>query len=103
MGMISPAPAQIPGSVYLVIPDSPTAEEASARDGIVVTLLSLGHLSASVIEYSQYHGQSPSLWMGTAARFPALAAALTATGIPGLGTTIHNEEYQLYVDTTRIM
>lgn len=103
MGMISPAPAQIPGSIYLVTPDSPTAAETSARNAVITTLLVNGHINANPISYSQYTGQSPSLWMGTAARFPALATALTATGIPGLGATTHNEEYQLYVDTTRIL
>ncbi len=103
MGPLSYDPVCIAGTFYLVTPDNPTSEEILVRDEAVQRIGAKVYRVPIVISWSQYSGQTPALWMGTAARMPALVAALDSTEIAGLGAMPHGEEYQIYVSDDRIL
>ncbi len=103
MGLLSYDPVCITGTFYLVTPDAPTSEEMLVRDEAVERISAKVYRVPIVISWSQYTGQTPALWMGTAARMPALAAALDSTGIAGLGAMPREEEYHVYVSDDRML
>ncbi|MBI5059387.1 hypothetical protein HZB60_06355 [candidate division KSB1 bacterium] len=103
MGLISESPVFIPGSFYLVLPTNPTAEENWIKDALVTAIEQKTFRRPTVIYAHEADGQYPAIWLGTAARFPALAAALDSTEIDGLGQFTHAEEYQIYVSDNRIL
>jgi hypothetical protein len=103
MGYLTADPVLLAGTPFLVIPDNPTPAELTVRDEAVRLISARVNRSPQTLTASSYISQSPCIWMGTLSRFPALAAALAAQNIGGLGTTTHNEEYQLVVEDSRIL
>jgi hypothetical protein len=103
MGLLSGESVFMFGAPYLVIPDSPTPQEVMVWDEAVRLIQQKINRAPIVIYRSAYAGESPSIWMGTATRFPTLAAILDSTGIAGLGTTTRPEEYQILVQDGRIL
>ena len=103
MGLLAPTPAVLAGVPYLVIPSNPTADELRLRDEARrMIALRIGRVPEA-LTWSEYQGQTPVLWMGTLARFPQLSAALDSSGIAGVGSMTHAEEYQLVVEEQRIL
>jgi hypothetical protein len=103
MGVLAANPAIFTGIPFLVIPANPTAEELRVRDEAMrMIAMRLGNFP-EMLEWPDYHGQTPAIWLGTFTRFPQLAAALDSSGLPGLGTVTHPEEYQLLVQDQRIL
>ncbi len=103
MGLLAPTPAVLAGVPYLVIPSNPTADELRMRDEARrMIALRIGRVPEA-LAWSEYQGQTPVLWMGTLARFPQLSAALDSSGIAGVGSMTHAEEYQLVVEEQRIL
>jgi hypothetical protein len=103
MGLLSSEPVRFSGTPFLVIPDTPTTEESRVRNEAVRMMLERVGRAPALLSWSEYTGQSPAIWLGTLARFPALAAALDSTGLAGFGTTTHAEEYQLVIQDQRVL
>jgi hypothetical protein len=103
MGFIGSEAVAFTGTPYLIIPDNPTDQEALVRDEAIRLFAQRVGRTLPVVEWSAYVGQTPVIWLGTFARFPQLAAALQNTGLPGLGSVSHVEEYQLVVEDNRVL
>ncbi|MCX6600821.1 MAG: hypothetical protein NT025_04585 [bacterium] len=103
MGLIGPEAVWFSGTPFLVIPDNPTEQEALVRDAAIWLFEQRAGYTLPVIEWSAYAGEQPAIWLGTFARFPQLATALRSTGLPGLGSVSHTEEYHLVVEDNRVL
>ena len=103
MGLIGPEAVWFSGTPFLVIPDNPTEQEALVRDEAIALFEQRAGYTLPVIEWSAYAGEQPTIWLGTFARFPQLATALRSTGLPGLGSVSHVEEYHLVVEDNRVL
>jgi hypothetical protein len=103
MGLTEPEVVSFAGIPYLVIPDNPTEQETRVRDEAIRLFEERTGATPPVLQWSSYTNQEPTIWLGTFLRFPQLAAALQNTGIAGMGTLSHLEEYQLAVEDNRIL
>ncbi|RPH95028.1 hypothetical protein EHM69_05675 [candidate division KSB1 bacterium] len=103
MGLLSLEPIRFSGTPYLIIPDDLTPAEELIRDEALRLIQQRIGYTVPVIGWSEYNDHSPSIWLGTLSRFPALANALQSSGQSGFGTTSHPEEYQLIVQEDRIL
>ena len=103
MGLIGSEAVWFTGPPFLIIPDNPTESEALVRDEAIRLFEQRVGFTLPVIEWSAYAGEQPAIWLGTFARFPQLATALRSTGLPGLGSVSHAEEYHLVVEDNRVL
>jgi hypothetical protein len=103
MGMIGPEAVWFAGTPFLIIPDNPTEQEARVRDEAIRLFEQRTGYTMPVVLWPAYGGEQPAIWLGTFARFPQLATALQSTGLPGLGSASHVEEYQLVVEDNRVL
>ncbi|HEY3294517.1 MAG TPA: glycoside hydrolase family 20 zincin-like fold domain-containing protein [bacterium] len=103
MGLLASQPVALAGTPYLLIPDNPNNDEQLAVTEAQRLVSERTGQTPIVVNQSAYTGQSPAIWLGTPARFPALEAALDSTGIDGMGLITHPEEYQLVVQDGRIL
>ncbi len=103
MGMLPGDPVFLLGTPHLVIPDNPTPGETVVYQEAVQLFADIVNREVLMDTWSQYSGQLPAIWLGTFARFPQLTAALDSSGIAGLGSATHSEEYQLLVQDNRLL
>lgn len=103
MGVLSANPVHIAGAPYLLMPDNLTERERLVREEAIRLFEEQFYMTLVTISESDYNGETPVIWLATEDRSPGLMAALESTGIAGLGSTQHAEEYQLCVMGEQIL
>lgn len=103
MGSIAELPMVVTGSFYLVMPDEPTETELLVEEEVIRLFQENTHRTPISVAFSQFTFDIPSIWVGTADRFPALSEALASTHLTGMDSLTHSEEYQIYVEENRVL